>query len=267
MVNWIYAVNFETPQEQIKYIRQLLEIDNQSPRNHFVLGMAYLDLYQYDKAIPEYEKALEIYYKWGIKPSYTGNYSHLGFLYHKIGQYKKEKELYKKAEMYFPDNSDLLGEQAVLSLSEGDIIAANHYIDKYISICKEQSINEASIMNRIADIYSDANILDKAEEYYRQAFSMQPESTMRMNNLAYFLIDKDRNITEGLELVDKALKLNPDNYDYLNIKGWGLYKQGKYKEALEVLQKSWDLRIKNAIYNHEAFLHLEEAKKAVTIMK
>ena len=33
-----------------------------------------------------------------------------------------------------------------------------------------------------------------------------------MNNLAYFLIDKDRNINEGLELVDKALKISPDNY-------------------------------------------------------
>ncbi len=28
-----------------------------------------------------------------------------------------------------------------------------------------------------------------------------------MNNLAYFLIDKDRNINEGLELIDKALEI------------------------------------------------------------
>ena len=88
-----------------------------------------------------------------------------------------------------------------------------------------------------------------------------------MNNLAYFLIDKDRNINEGLELVDKALKLNPDNYNYLDTKGWGLYKQGKYKEALEILQKSWDLRREKAVYNHEAFLHLEAAKKAVAGQK
>jgi len=46
-----------------------------------------------------------------------------------------------------------------------------------------------------------------------------------------------------------------------------LYKQGKYNEALEVVQKSWDLRMKNAIYDHEAYLHLEEAKKAVAGQK
>jgi hypothetical protein len=58
------------------------------------------------------------------------------------------------------------------------------------------------------------------------------------------------------------LVLSPDNYDYLETKGRGLYKIGKYHEALEILQKSWDLRMKNAIYNNEAFLNLEAAKKA-----
>jgi Tfp pilus assembly protein PilF len=106
--------------------------------------------------------------------------------------------------------------------------------------------------------------LDKAEEYYRQALSLEPENPARMNNLAFFLIDKDRNIKGGMELVDKTLSLSPDYYEYLDTKGWGLYKQKKYKEALAILQRSWDLRMKNAVYNHEAYLHLEVAKKAIT---
>jgi uncharacterized protein HemY len=88
-----------------------------------------------------------------------------------------------------------------------------------------------------------------------------------MNQLAYFLIDRDRNINEGLELVGKALVLSPENYEYLDTIGLGLYKQGKYQEAKEILQRSWDLRMKNAIYDHEAFLHLEEAQKAVANQK
>jgi tetratricopeptide (TPR) repeat protein len=88
-----------------------------------------------------------------------------------------------------------------------------------------------------------------------------------MNTLAYFLIVNGRNINEGLGLVDNALVLSPDNYNYLHTKGWGLYKQGKYQEALETLQKSWDLRREQAVYNHEAYLHLEEAKKAVAGQK
>jgi tetratricopeptide (TPR) repeat protein len=88
-----------------------------------------------------------------------------------------------------------------------------------------------------------------------------------MNNLAYFLIDKDRNINEGIELVERALGLNPNSFNSLHVKGWGLYKQGKYVDALEILQKSWDLRMEKAIYNHEAFLHLDEAKRAIASQK
>jgi uncharacterized protein HemY len=84
-----------------------------------------------------------------------------------------------------------------------------------------------------------------------------------MNDLAYFLIDKDRNTNEGVQLIDRVLKFRPDNFNFLHTKGWGLYKQGKYQEALEILQNSWDLRREKAVYNHAAFLHLEAAKKAV----
>ncbi len=51
----------------------------------------------------------------------------------------------------------------------------------------------------MAVIYSEAGILDKAEKYYRKALSLEPENPERMNNLAYFLIDNDRNINEGME--------------------------------------------------------------------
>jgi hypothetical protein len=39
-----------------------------------------------------------------------------------------------------------------------------------------------------------------------------------------------------------------------------LYKQGKYKYALGILQKSWDLK---PVYDHGIYLNLEAAKKAV----
>ena len=43
-------------------------------------------MYQYDKAIPEFEKALEIYDNWETKPFWVLNYTHLGNAYHETGQ-------------------------------------------------------------------------------------------------------------------------------------------------------------------------------------
>jgi tetratricopeptide (TPR) repeat protein len=265
--NWLYAFIFETPYDEIKYLRQFQEYDNQLPVIYLSLGRNYLWLDQFDKAIFELEKAFELYNKSGSKPYYYGNYALLGTAYHKVRQYKKEKQLYKKAEQDFPDNPDIIYRQAILALAEGKSETANDYIEKYKSVLTENSATEARITSSLAEIYAEAEILDKAEEYYRQALSLEPENPLRINNLAYSLIDKDRNINEGLELVDKALELSPDNYVSLHGKGWGLFKQGKYEEALEILQKSWDLRREKAVYNHEAFLHLEEARKAVSSQK
>jgi len=267
LTNWLYSFNFETPNKEIIHLKDILGIDDQSPTMYFVLGNAYYNMMQYDNAIPMYEKALELYEKWDSKPRWIYGYTSLADAYHKIGQYGREKKLYKKAENDFPDDPLLLAHQAVLALSEDNPKDANYYIEKYKVVRKEMSASEAAITNSIASIYSDAGILDKAEEYYRQALSMEPENPMRMNNLAWFLIDNDKNITEGMDLIDKALVLSPDDYTKIDTKGWGLYKQGKYQEALEILQKSWNLRMEKARYSHESFLHLEAAKKAVASQK
>jgi tetratricopeptide (TPR) repeat protein len=262
-----YAYCFETPFEEIKCLKQLQEFDDQEPRNYYNLGEAYTRINQYDEAIPEFEKALEIYNKWDSKPLWAPNYTMLGLAYHKTGQYKKEQKLYRQAERDFPDDNDLVYRQAVLSFYEGDEIAASGYIEKLKTILKENASSEPGIITNLAMIYSEAGILDLAEQYFRQALSMEPEKPVRLNNLAWFLINNDRNINEGLDLVEKALELTPDNYIFLHTKGWGLYKQGKYQEAYDILQKSWDIRRQREGYEHIAYLHLEEAKKAVAGQK
>ncbi len=178
-------------------------------------------------------------------------------------QYRKEKKLYKKAERDFPNDPILIYRQAVLDLSKGKIKDSEGKIEEYKFIRKEQAATDAVITASLASLYWQGQVLDKAEDYFRKALSLEPDNPMRMNNLGWFLIDTDRNIKEGLEINDKALGLSPDNHYYLDCKGWGLYKLGKYNEALVVLQKSWDLRMKVASYSHTPFLHLEAAKKAV----
>ena len=79
---------------------------------------------------------------------------------------------------------------------------------------------------------------NKAEECLRKALAMEPENSGYMLGLAYFLIDKDRNINEGIELADKVIKKNPDAMSSLHIKGWALYKQGKYRKHLNSFRKA-----------------------------
>jgi tetratricopeptide (TPR) repeat protein/TolB-like protein len=256
--NFVYAGYFENPYEQIKYSKRIQEIDSQSPGVYTILGHLYYELHQYDKAIPEFEKALNIYEKWKLKPWNFTEYRTLGFLYHATGQYNEERKLYRKAERDFYDESDLFYRQSVLLLSQGRMNGAYKYCDKFKSALKENSASEAQILARLGDMYSEANLPDSAEVFYRQALFLEPDEPARMNRLAWFMFDKNRNLNEGMELIEKALEVSPDTPDYLDTKGYGLYKMGRNEEALALFEKSW-----NKLMRHVYYYHIELAKRAI----
>jgi tetratricopeptide (TPR) repeat protein len=261
--NRIYSSYFETPYETISYLKQMLELDDQNTSALYNLGNEYNRLKQYDQAIPVLEKCLQITKKQGLKPDWANDYIVLGRAYHNTGQFKKEKKLYEEAVKHFPDDIYLVRSRWVLATVTGDKANANKLYDIALSHFRRASNPEAFNSSIYAHACEDAGLLQEAEENFRKALSLDPENPIFFNALAYLLINRELSIDEGMELIEKALEMRPDNYIYLHTKGLGFYKQGKFQEALDVLQKSWDLRRERAIYNHEAFLNLEEAKKAV----
>jgi len=64
-LDYLHAYIFETPNDQIKYLKQILEIDELNSTYWKLLGKAYSKMYQYNDATIYYEKALEIHKKWG----------------------------------------------------------------------------------------------------------------------------------------------------------------------------------------------------------
>lgn len=261
--DYFNALVFETPNEAIRYVNQMIALNDKAPYNYINLGDEYNKLFQYDKAIPQYERAFEIYKKWKVKPVYLIHYTELGKAYHYTGLFRKEERLYKRAERDFPQNTALIARQAILSLAEGDTMSSGKYIREY-KLLLNNSWSEARLSNSVAVIYSRGGYPDIAERYYRAAHALEPQNITWMNNLGFFLIDERRNTDEGLELLDNALKIDPDNYLLLDSKGWGLFKKGRFVEARDVIQRSWDFRLQNARYDHAAFLRLSQVKKAAS---
>ena len=262
MLDHLNAYYFETPNEQIRYINQILEIDELNSVYWFLLGSAYYNQKQYENAVIYFEKALEIHKKWGTHNRNRFLYVLLGDSYHQINDHKRENEVYELGFTIFPDHPTIISYHATCALSQGDQKMADNLIAKYKFIRKNNSLStESSILSGIGYIYSRAGLLDKAEIHLRHALRLDPQDPERINDLAWFLIKNDIGVDEGVKLIDKALVLKPDDWYYLDTKGWGLYKQGKYEEALKLLQDSWNLR---PVYDHEGFLHIQAVKEALT---
>jgi tetratricopeptide (TPR) repeat protein len=261
MLEHLNAYYNKTPNEQIKYLKQILDIDELNPAYWFLLGKAYFNIYQYRDAANSWEKALEIHKNWGTSNRNPWIYYWLGESYHKVNEHKRENEVYELGLSVFPDHPIIISYQATCALSQGNTDKADYLITKYRSIRKNNSMwSESRILSGVGTIYEGANLFDEAEFNYRQSLKLDPRSPVKMNNLAWFLIDNDINVNEGVNLIQKSLEISPDNWYSLDTKGWGLYKQGRYAEALKVLTDAWDLR---PSYYHEGYQHIEEVKKAL----
>jgi tetratricopeptide (TPR) repeat protein len=226
------------------------------------LGITYIDfLHQYEKAIKAFEKVMEINLERGSDWKFDLFYARYGLALHKMGNHEKEKEIYDIGLSFFPNSIEISYRQIICALSLGDTINANKYIAKGITIRKEAGYSESYLARVFGNIYEEANIPGKAEAYYRKAYELKPQNTAdRIFYLARFLIMYNINVDEGMELVQKGLEIDPDNPYLLAIKGLGYYKQGKYKEALEIYRRADKI---DEGFNYEINQFVIEAEQAI----
>jgi len=261
MLNQLNAYYFETPYEEIKAIKQLIEIDELNPLYWHQMGFAYYKLFEYEEAVRSWEQIFAIHERRGTDYQNPYVYFLMGNAYHKLDEHEKEKKILALGNRVYPNAIMIQQYQAICAYSMGETHKAEDILVEYKSI--RQNVlhcTEAMISSGIGTIYSSSGKFEEAEAYYREAIENDPENLYWTHDFAWFLIDNDINIDEGLKLLEHVLEHNPDYWPSLDAKGWALYKQGKYEEALTLLKDSWDLR---PAYSHTGYTHIQEVEKAL----
>jgi len=256
----LYATLYETPYDEIRYCRQLLEIDEMNTVYWFLLGFAHYKLEQNEEAIASFEKALEIHENWGTHMHIPYLYHWMGECLHALGNHKRENEIYELGLYTLPNDALIRRYQAKCALSQGRSDLGEQYIDQYKKIRTAEGWEEARILSAVGYGYFYAGEIKQAEQFCRQGLALDPNNPRRMYSLARILIKNDINLEEGMELAEKAVKLEPGFYGILHVYGLGLFKQGKYEQAMEILNQAWEAR---GIYDLEIKRDIQEVEKAL----
>ncbi len=99
-----------------------------------------------------------------------------------------------------------------------------------------------------------------AEETLRTLLKQTPRNPMALNNLGYFLLERNIKFEEALDLIQQAVKIDPTNPSYLDSLGWAYFKLGKFDEAEKYLKNASRLSASATIFEHLGDVYQKQNK-------
>ncbi|MEJ5368453.1 MAG: tetratricopeptide repeat protein [Bryobacteraceae bacterium] len=115
-------------------------------------------------------------------------------------------------------------------------------------------------------MYERQKKFDLAEAEFRKVLEINPRSASAMNYLGYMLADRNVRLQEALELIQKAVALEPTNSAFLDSLGWVYYRLNRLEEAAEWLQKSLARSSRDpTVHDHmgDVYYSMDRLKEAV----
>lgn len=82
--------------------------------------------------------------------------------------------------------------------------------------------------------------LPAAERDLRQILKMDSDNIAALNSLGYILADRTQRFDEAQALLEKALRLKPDDAAIIDSMGWLHFRTGKYPSALNYLRQAYE---------------------------
>ena len=98
--------------------------------------------------------------------------------------------------------------------------------------------NKWSIFYSRGIAYERLNKWEKAEEDLKMAMTLQPNDPYVINYLAYSWLDRKMNIDLALNLLEKAVELEPSDGYILDSLGWAHYLSNSYEKSVYFLEKA-----------------------------
>lgn len=102
-----------------------------------------------------------------------------------------------------------------------------------------------------------------SETTLREILKQSAGNPIALNNLGYFLLERNIRFEEALELIKKAVAIEPENPSYLDSLGWAYFKLGKLADAEKHLIEASRLDPESAtIQDHLGDVYQKQGKPA-----
>jgi tetratricopeptide (TPR) repeat protein len=126
---------------------------------------------------------------------------------------------------------------------------AIEYYSRAIALIKKPDAKHWSYYYSRGTSYERVKQWPKAEADLQTALRLAPEQPLILNYLGYSWVDQNRNLKQGVALIEKAVRLKPDDGYIVDSLGWAHFRQGNYKDAVKWLERAVELRPEDPVLN------------------
>jgi tetratricopeptide (TPR) repeat protein len=202
-----------------------------SPLTPFVAGMSYFGQGEYDKAIIEFEKSIE------LDEDYTDSYYYLGQCYLQKGILEYNNQHILKAYSFYRKSYEI--SEKVIPQYEKMIEDNPEDLNSYLRLGYIYEIRSIIPLN---------NEYDKALEYYLKALALDIVSENKNTSIYLYLNTRvgtiyfqKKDYLQAIEYLERAAEMSPQNAEVIYYLGMSYDKIGEKEKALTSFTKVLEL--------------------------
>lgn len=107
--------------------------------------------------------------------------------------------------------------------------------------------DSVSIPFQLGAVLEQRGRYSDAERAFRGALTLDPEHAATLNYLGYMLADRGERVQESVDLLLRAIEIDPNNGAYLDSLGWAYFKLGRLELAETHLQQASEQMAWNSV--------------------
>lgn len=148
-------------------------------------------------------------------------------------EYNKVIEVCRPAQEYNPEEMAFYYYQGFAQYMKHDNDGALTTFRKGVSQIKPDSNPDivSDFYAVMGDILHEKGLDKEAFESYDSCLQWKPDNFAALNNYAYYLSEKRKDLSKAEQMSYKTIKAEPNNATYLDTYAWILFQQERYKEA------------------------------------
>jgi Flp pilus assembly protein TadD len=123
------------------------------------------------------------------------------------------------------------------------------YYSRAIAIIKKPEAQHWNYYYSRGTSYERVRKWPQAEADLQTALKLNPDEPTVLNYLGYSWVDQNKNLKTGLQLIEKAVKLKPEDGYIVDSLGWAHFRMGNFKEAVRWLERAVELRPDDPVLN------------------